>query len=300
MRSTTQRQKRFCDSLQKVLGGMKGRILVVTCTVPAATDIAGGPSSGLGELAAVSMLMPLLYSLYDPGDIELRTESEVSVEECEDINLILLGGPETNGITREVLRQLGAGRDTSCFRDFVLVSKYTDTEYTSSPESAWGDDAGLCIKVRSPLNPSKLAFILAGVHTFGTHAAAVALGATPLLLAIAERFGADEFELIVNRSVAPRGAGESERDPQVTIVEPEGFEEAVALNPRDVTEALRMLPAVAARGGITHLVLGSAAVFLGLGLVVCGLFVRTDLYTVTGGLVFLIGLLHLWGTCERL
>jgi hypothetical protein len=189
------------------------------------------------------------------------------------------------------------------FADHALIQADTGVAYTTGSKSGYGD-IGLCLKVRSPLNSSKVALVMAGAHTFGTHAAAVALCATKLLLPIADRFARGEFQLVVERLPAPPQVGESPGDPLVRILEPGGFEGVTAMNPRDVTDALRLLMAprfanVAIASSASRrnrdLVLGAGGLFGGTGLLLIGLTVQTPYYAVMGCALSMIGILHLWG-----
>ena len=96
----------------------------------------------------------------------------VKAEKEEDNNLILVGGPGTNLITKEVNEFLSIRFDMMpSEHGFLLgglVSEKTGNVYT-------GDTVGVISRIVNPWNKEKRIIVLAGNKTVGTKACVIAL-----------------------------------------------------------------------------------------------------------------------------
>lgn len=105
-------------------------------------------------------------------DFAIKLDVDIKVEKEENNNLILVGGPGTNLITKEVNELLPIRFDMmSSEHGFLLgglVSQETGNVYV-------GDTVGVIAKLVSPWNKRKRIIILAGNKAVGTKACVIAL-----------------------------------------------------------------------------------------------------------------------------
>ena len=105
-------------------------------------------------------------------DFAIKLDVDIKVEKEENNNLILVGGPGTNLITKEVNEFLPIRFDMmSSEHGFLLgglVSQKTGNVYV-------GDTVGVIAKLVSPWNKRKRIIVLAGNKAVGTKACVIAL-----------------------------------------------------------------------------------------------------------------------------
>ena len=105
-------------------------------------------------------------------DFAIKLDVDIKIEKEENNNLILVGGPGTNLIAREVNEFLPIRFDMmSSEHGFLLgglVSQKTGNVYV-------GDTVGVIAKLVSPWNKRKRIIILAGNKAVGTKACVIAL-----------------------------------------------------------------------------------------------------------------------------
>jgi DNA-binding CsgD family transcriptional regulator len=107
-----------------------------------------------------------------PEDFPIKLDVDVKAEKMEDNNLILVGGPGTNLITKEVNEFLPIRFNTiPSEHGFLLgglVSEKTHKVYTA-------DNVGLIARIPNPWNSEKKIILLAGNKAIGTKACVLAL-----------------------------------------------------------------------------------------------------------------------------
>jgi DNA-binding transcriptional ArsR family regulator len=107
-----------------------------------------------------------------PEDFAVKLDVDVKAEKEEDNNLILMGGPGTNLITKEVNEFLPIQFDMMpSEHGFLLgglVSKKTGNVYT-------GDTVGVISRIVNPWDKEKRIIVLAGNKAVGTKACVIAL-----------------------------------------------------------------------------------------------------------------------------
>lgn len=107
-----------------------------------------------------------------PEDFAVKLDVDVKAEKEEDNNLILVGGPGTNLITKEVNEFLPIQFDMMpSEHGFLLgglVSKKTGNVYT-------GDTVGVISRIVNPWDKERRIIVLAGNKTVGTKACVIAL-----------------------------------------------------------------------------------------------------------------------------
>lgn len=107
-----------------------------------------------------------------PEDFAVKLDVDVKVEKEEENNLLLLGGPGTNLITKEVNEFLPIRFDMMpSEHGFLLgglVSEKTGNVYT-------GDTVGVISRIVNPWDKEKRIIVLAGNKSVGTKACVIAL-----------------------------------------------------------------------------------------------------------------------------
>ncbi|MBD2752637.1 TIR domain-containing protein [Spirosoma validum] len=93
-------------------------------------------------------------------------------------NLVLIGGPDANSITREVVSRIKTSlifgdpnRHEVSFTDSITNTTYYP-EYSRDYEEPISTDCGVIIKAENPFSPSNQVLILFGSYGYGTWAAA--------------------------------------------------------------------------------------------------------------------------------
>ena len=164
-------------------------------------------TTGVGQLLGTSVIMSVIQSLYYCSPETLKIESSnhaMAHGEYERCNLVLLGGPITNLVTRRVLNETELGEKlTWNFSDHTLYRQISEPgvkeEYTADVvKDDWvHHDFGLVVKAPSPFSPQRLIYILAGCRSFGTYAAAASLVSLKSVKKIARYSGDRSFEGVV-------------------------------------------------------------------------------------------------------
>ncbi|WP_030712611.1 hypothetical protein [Streptomyces sp. NRRL F-2580] len=128
------------------------------------------PVAGLGQVRALSLLVPSLTHAYRDLDLEkVWLSGHLPGREMEH-DLLVLGGPKNNEVARRLLAamaeslpfQLGGGEIT--WDGTAYQGEATDGEITR--------DCGYIVRATNPLNPNKRIVLIGGWSTYGTVAAA--------------------------------------------------------------------------------------------------------------------------------
>ncbi|MGI5350409.1 hypothetical protein ACQEU8_19855 [Streptomyces sp. CA-250714] len=128
------------------------------------------PVAGLGQIRALSLLIPSLTHAYRELDLEkVRLSAHLPGHEMEH-DLLVLGGSKNNEVAR---RLLAAMTESLPFRLGGGEITWDGTAYRG--EAADGEvtrDCGYVVRAPNPLNRSRRVVLIGGWSTYGTVAAA--------------------------------------------------------------------------------------------------------------------------------
>ncbi len=197
------------DALERIWGGMRGKIAIVVASVSDYERLGGGAAVPEGDAYGLSVILHVLGNLYSYLDLSVYLSAHIP-DGIENKNLVLIGGPVTNSLTQKVLSHR-AVKDGLMFTfdAFKIVNQQTgevfeanirNGDVTGGIESPGLMDYGFAWKGGNPLSQDKRAYVLAGSRTFGTLAAVSALTVGPCVDNVALKFGNEGFELLVERS----------------------------------------------------------------------------------------------------
>jgi hypothetical protein len=137
--------------------------------------------TGLGQARALGMLVPSLTRAYGNINTNAVTLSVYSDGASREGDLILLGGPKNNEVTRDVLLRLATVLPVTLRTegDEVIVRRTADggeevLEPASTPSPSRdrpGYDYGYILRARNCFNSATSMTVFAGTHTYGTAAA---------------------------------------------------------------------------------------------------------------------------------
>lgn len=169
--------------------------------------------TGLGQARALGLLVPSLTRAYGELDSNAVTLSVHTNGIGREGDLILLGGPKNNEVTREILHRM-APRLPITIRtngDEEIVHNTADGGVVVLPpastpapsQSRAGYDYGYILRAANCFNPKTSVTVFAGTHTYGTGAAVKyflnnpkkfrALGNRQYVLVVKVRVMGDEF-----------------------------------------------------------------------------------------------------------
>lgn len=133
------------------------------------------PSTGIGQVRALALLMPSLRRAY--SDLKIRNiylSSDPLLDRVES-DLICLGGTKNNEVTADVLDRLGDACPLSMTGSLIFWTEpgKDPVRYEGTIEgNTVVNDIGLIVRARNPFKPDRTVVLLAGSHTYGTIAAA--------------------------------------------------------------------------------------------------------------------------------
>jgi len=140
----------------------------------------GRPQTGTGQVFAIAAISPSIVAAYRTVIEHDRLRMSEDCDLADPLfqgDLITIGGPKTNEVTRVLLEKIdlpvGYGFETATLENGTTVDciRWADAPVTPGPQEA----LGLVIRCANPLGRAGVLTVLAGVGTFGTEAAAVAL-----------------------------------------------------------------------------------------------------------------------------
>ncbi|MGW2936902.1 hypothetical protein ACWDA7_34775 [Streptomyces sp. NPDC001156] len=128
------------------------------------------PVAGLGQVRALSVLIPSLTHAYRDLDLErVRLSAHLPGHEMEH-DLLVLGGPKNNEAAHRILEAMA---EVLPFRLSAGAITWEDTDYAGdATDGEVVRDCGYIVRAPSPLNPSKRVVLIGGWSTYGTVAAA--------------------------------------------------------------------------------------------------------------------------------
>ncbi len=145
-------------------------LIVVSSSAVVHTGVYQRPVTGIGQVRALAILSPLLRRAYRDADLQrVLLSDEVASHELDN-NLLVIGGPKTNAVAKELLDRLAPRLP------FTVAGNVITWDKTSYDGPAADDvvlhDFGYVVRAAHPLHPDRRVVIVAGSHTFGTAAAA--------------------------------------------------------------------------------------------------------------------------------
>lgn len=120
-----------------------------------------------------------------------------------DTDLILIGGPFHNAVTREFFRRMGDSLPFHYEPDSSLV--YTDpadpnNTHTFAPkvidERYYGEDYALIMNVKNPINPDKRVIFISGCRSIGCYGGAIFL--SQQIKELKGKIESDEYAVVVS------------------------------------------------------------------------------------------------------
>lgn len=180
--------------------------------------------TGLGQARALGLIVPSLTRAYGELNSNAVNLSAHVAGSSREGDLILLGGPKNNEVTREVLQRLAPRLPISVQTnvDEEVVYRAEDGSTTVMPPASTpapsqlrpGYDYGYILRSVNCFNPKTSVTVFAGTHTYGTAAAVRyfldnakefrALGNRQYALVVKVRVMGDEFiespELVIGPS----------------------------------------------------------------------------------------------------
>ncbi|MEU5929735.1 hypothetical protein ABZ817_40490 [Streptomyces antimycoticus] len=128
------------------------------------------PVAGLGQVRALSVLIPSLTHAYRDLNLErVRLSAHLPGHEMEH-DLLVLGGPKNNEAAHSILEAMA---DALPFRLGGGAITWEGTAYTGdATDGEVVRDCGYVVRAPNPLNSSKRVVLIGGWSTYGTVAAA--------------------------------------------------------------------------------------------------------------------------------
>ena len=135
------------------------------------------PSTGIGQAIALALIAPSISRGWRDIDIQsVYFPHELPGQDLES-DLILLGGPKTNDLTRSALDELGNRLGITQDGSAIIAGGQRFEGLTDA--DAVAHDYGLVIRTANPFSTKHRLIILSGSHTYGTVAAARFLVESP-------------------------------------------------------------------------------------------------------------------------
>lgn len=143
--------------------------LIVSSSAFVDTGKYSRPTTGIGQVRAMSLLVPSLARAYRKVDLEQVRLSAVTPGKDLEADLLVLGGPKNNEIARKLLDRL-PHLPFTVDDDVIDWGGQLYEGATSGPDVV--RDFGYIVRAPNPFAPGRRIVLLAGSHTFGTVAAA--------------------------------------------------------------------------------------------------------------------------------
>ena len=236
-----------------MISSLDGPIVIVFPSLDNCED----PCAGAGELRAVSFLGSFLRLHFDSDDIHVVGSRELHArgeESYRDANLILLGGPIANPVTKHVLdaldyepfkvieRSNAVDRSKQSVYELCGAENSYDTEYRGERRgpTEFKHDYGLGARRRNPFTELKrYVFLCLGCHTYGTHAAAAIMFAPQSGERIARHFEKSGEDITVIAKIENVEDMEKGREVKIRILEPPDLADVFIYNDASLSAALQ-------------------------------------------------------------
>lgn len=164
-----------------------------------------------GDLDAFAEILTLLPAIAPGCKVKYLTWRKARREELRG-HLIVVGGPDYNGILREFTKliDLPYKFGTRSGRRCIVEQKGSCIFPLERSTSTVTRDYGLFCRVRNPLNPEATAVLVGGIETYGVLGAVLAFGQTTMgeknARRVLDNTRGDDFAVIVPVNVAGRQA----------------------------------------------------------------------------------------------
>ena len=143
--------------------------LIVASSAQVDTGKYSRPTTGIGQVRAMSLLVPSLARAYRKVDLEQVRLSSLTPGKDLEADLLVLGGAKNNEITRKLL----AGIPGLPFSAPAEVISWSGTDYEGVVDGEMvTHDYGYVVRAPNPFAPSRRIVVIAGSHTYGVVAAA--------------------------------------------------------------------------------------------------------------------------------
>lgn len=145
-------------------------VIIVSTSGIADTGVYHRAMTGLGQVRALTILSPSLRRAYPRIDLQKVLLSEEVGGSDLDKNLLVIGGPKSNAVSKVLLEKLSpivpfTVSDTT-------ISLYGTQCDAVSVSGQVTRDYGYAIRAAHPLYPSRRVVLIGGTHTYGTASAA--------------------------------------------------------------------------------------------------------------------------------
>lgn len=150
-------------------------------------------SVGVGTTEALARVVSLLGRLVRRECISVSLE-KAAPDGWRSENLVLLGGPQGNAITGEVLKQLEGSLDFT-FDGTTLRLNGEPYRAKKTEKGQVETDYGIIMKAQSPFSPQRMVFVAAGCNLLGTYAGAALLSMRSSMGQLSAHYGTGPFQV---------------------------------------------------------------------------------------------------------
>jgi hypothetical protein len=189
--------------LQQLIHVASGGLRIITSSRGVTVEEEAGRFVGEGDALASVFLGSLVARLYPELEFRIQSGHETdSSHEWERCNLVVVGGPMYNPVSRALMARLDLPYS---FREHDIVDSRGKATWGPSVSQHTGSERteehfGLLIRARSPFAPegeNRTVLASAGCHMFGTFAGAELFTNPELVKKVAREVGEDEDFLLV-------------------------------------------------------------------------------------------------------
>lgn len=152
--------------------------LIICASTSAMTDTGQyiRPSTGIGQLRSLGLIIPSLTTAYKDIRIKNILLSTDQIGNRIENDIILIGGPKTNGKTKDFLERMSDYCPVGQIDNIIHWKKKGFEEFEPILEdNTVKKDFGFIVRTNNPFSPDSnktSLIILSGGHTYGTIAAA--------------------------------------------------------------------------------------------------------------------------------
>lgn len=237
--------------LEEVWKGLPGQISIVCCSF--LNELKGDPSTGLGEVRALTYMTSVLYTFYPPERINIfyaKPHGSALTMEGLGENIIVIGGPLTNALSRELLSRKDFSVRFTFDNQYCLLdskreriigrARYVDE---NQPYSIVADYGYIVHRTIDVCGKRRRVWMFMGCHTFGSYAAAVMALTDEFCAALVRSKQRDCYDVVVRIESEQSKVPISEGDE--VLIRTEGMGDVPPVGPVknrvDVDSALRAL-----------------------------------------------------------
>jgi len=145
-------------------------LIIVASSALVDTGTYKRPTTGIGQVRALSILSPILARAYRDVNLErVRLSSEVGGPDLDN-DLLVIGGPKNSIVADLLLKRLGSRMPLTVEGNVIT---WGGKSYEGpADEGGVFHDFGYIVRAVHPMYPRRRVVIVAGSHTYGTAAAA--------------------------------------------------------------------------------------------------------------------------------